>query len=71
MRTVYATECTTAWTVATRATQRWKLLYVAKSQPVNQSRALFLTPNAQIKTKFVVDITPVRSATYLQACVDG
>lgn len=60
--TVYASECNTASNVDTLATQRWKLLYVAKSHPVSHIRALFRIPNSHIRGRFAVEIIPVRSA---------
>lgn len=62
-KTVYPTEWTIAWTVETRATQRWKLLYVPKSHPVSHMSKLFLMPNSQIKGKLAKDMMPVRSET--------
>ena len=70
IKTVYATECTTASTVATLATHRWKLLYVAKSHPVSQSSVLFRIPKAQMSPRLAVEMTPVLSARYRQICVE-
>lgn len=55
--------------VATRAAQRWNWLNVEKFQPVSQIKTLFLVPNAQMRTKFAKEITPVRSAIYRHSCV--
>ena len=58
---VYPTEWITAWTVATRAIQRWKLLYVPKSHPVSHSARLLRIPKSQMMGKLAKDMMPVLS----------
>lgn len=61
--TVYPTECTTACTALTRATHRWKLLYVPKPHPVSHMSRLLRMPNSQTSGKFISARMPVRSET--------
>ena len=69
IRAVYPMEWITACTVATRATHRWKLLYVPKSQPVSHRRTLFRMPKSQMRGKLANEIMPVRSETWRRICL--